>query len=186
MMIAVSVLLVLLALLGAPLFAIIAAGALISFISIDPELGIAVPIEIFSIAEMPILLAIPLFTFAGYLLSESQAPGRLVRLTSALLGWMPGGLAIVCIGACAFFTAFTGASGVTITALGAIRYPARGQAGYDDRFSLGLVTAGGSLGLLFAPSLPLILYGIVAEVNIDDLFVAGVLPGMRMGAALAG
>jgi len=184
-MIAVSLLLILLALLGAPLFAIIAAGALISFISIDPELGIAVPIEIFSIAEMPILLAIPLFTFAGYLLSESQAPGRLVRLTSALLGWMPGGLAIVSIGACAFFTAFTGASGVTIIALGAILYPALAQAGYDDRFNLGLVTAGGSLGLLFAPSLPLILYGVVAEVNIDDLFVAGILPGMLMLLSLS-
>ena len=109
-MILVSIVLVVLALLGAPLFAIIAAGALISFVSIDPELGVAVPIEIFSIAEMPILLAIPLFTFAGYLLSESQAPGRLVRLTQAMLGWMPGGLAIVSIAACAFFTAFTGAS----------------------------------------------------------------------------
>jgi len=184
-MIAVSIVLVLLALLGAPLFAIIAAGALISFISIDPELGIAVPIEIFSIAEMPILLAIPLFTFAGYLLSESQAPGRLVRLTSAMLGWMPGGLAIVSIGACAFFTAFTGASGVTIIALGAILYPALAQAGYDDRFNLGLVTAGGSLGLLFAPSLPLILYGVVAEVNIDDLFIAGILPGTLMLLSLS-
>jgi C4-dicarboxylate transporter DctM subunit len=184
-MIAVSIILILLALLGAPLFAIIAAGALISFISIDPELGVAVPIEIFSIAEMPILLAIPLFTFAGYLLSESQAPGRLVRLTSALLGWMPGGLAIVSIGACAFFTAFTGASGVTIIALGAILYPALAQAGYDERFNLGLVTAGGSLGLLFAPSLPLILYGVVAQVNIDDLFIAGILPGTLMMASLS-
>jgi len=183
--IAISILLVLLALLGAPLFAIIAAGALISFISIDPELGVVVPIEIFSIAEMPILLAIPLFTFAGYLLSESKAPGRLVRLTSALLGWMPGGLAIVSIGACAFFTAFTGASGVTIIALGAILYPALAQAGYDERFNLGLVTAGGSLGLLFAPSLPLILYGVVAQVNIDDLFIAGILPGTLMMASLS-
>jgi tripartite ATP-independent transporter DctM subunit len=184
-MIAISILLVVLALLGAPLFAIIAAGALISFISIDPALGVAVPIEIFSIAEMPILLAIPLFTFAGYLLSESKAPGRLVRLTSALLGWMPGGLAIVSIGACAFFTAFTGASGVTIIALGAILYPALAQAGYDERFNLGLVTAGGSLGLLFAPSLPLILYGVVAQVNIDDLFIAGILPGTLMMASLS-
>ena len=184
-MIIVSVVLVLLALLGAPLFAIIAAGALISFVSIDPELGVAVPIEIFGIAEMPILLAIPLFTFAGYILSESQAPGRLVRLTSAVLGWMPGGLAIVCIAACAFFTAFTGASGVTIIALGAILYPALSQAGYDDRFNLGLVTAGGSLGLLFAPSLPLILYGVVAEVNIDDLFIAGILPGTLMLVSLS-
>lgn len=184
-MIAVSLVLVLLALLGAPLFAIIAAGALISFISLDPELGVAVPIEIFGIAEMPILLAIPLFTFAGYILSESQAPGRLVRLTQALLGWMPGGLAIVSIAACAFFTAFTGASGVTIIALGAILYPALAQAGYEERFNLGLVTAGGSLGLLFAPSLPLILYGVVAEVNIDDLFVAGILPGLLMLVSLS-
>ncbi len=179
-------LLVLLALLGAPLFAIIAAGALLSFYQLDPEFGpIAVPIEIFSIAEMPILLAIPLFTFAGYVLSESAAPGRLVRLTRAMLGWMPGGLAIVCITACAFFTAFTGASGVTIIALGAILYPALAQAGYDDQFNLGLVTAGGSLGLLFAPSLPLILYGVVAEVNIDSLFIAGILPGLLMLASLS-
>jgi tripartite ATP-independent transporter DctM subunit len=186
LMLIVGILLVVLALLGAPLFAIIAAGALISFVSIDVELGIAVPIEFFSIAEMPILLAIPLFTFAGYVLSESAAPSRLVRLTQAMLGWMPGGLAVVCIGACAFFTAFTGASGVTIIALGAILYPALGQAGYNERFSLGLVTAGGSLGLLFAPSLPLILYGVVAEVSIDRLFAAGVLPGMLMLLALSG
>jgi tripartite ATP-independent transporter DctM subunit len=181
----VAILLVLLAVMGAPLFAVIAAGALISFVSIDPAQGIVVPIEFFSLAEMPILLAIPLFTFAGYILSESKAPDRLVRLTSAILGWMPGGLAIVSIGACAFFTAFTGASGVTIIALGAILYPALAQAGYHEKFNLGLVTAGGSLGLLFAPSLPLILYGVVAEVNIDDLFVAGVLPGMLMLAALS-
>jgi tripartite ATP-independent transporter DctM subunit len=184
--IAISLALILLALLGAPLFAIIAAGALISFYQLDPEFGpIAVPIEIFSIAEMPILLAIPLFTFAGYVLSESAAPGRLVRLTRAMLGWMPGGLAIVCIAACAFFTAFTGASGVTIIALGAILYPAITQAGYDEQFNLGLVTAGGSLGLLFAPSLPLILYGVVAEVNIDDLFIAGIFPGLLMLASLS-
>ena len=179
-MIAVSIVLIALALLGAPLFIVIAAGALISWISVDPALGALVPVEIFSIAEMPILLAIPLFTFAGYILSESLAAQRLVRLTSALLGWMPGGLAIVCIAACAFFTAFTGASGVTIIALGAILFPALAQAGYDEKFNLGLVTAGGSLGLLFAPSLPLILYGVVAEVSIDDLFIAGVLPGMLM------
>lgn len=184
-MLTVSILLVVLALLGAPLFAVIAAGALVSFIALDPQLGIVVPIEIYSIAEMPILLAIPLFTFAGYVLSESKAPDRLVRLTRAVLGWMPGGLAIVSIIACAFFTAFTGASGVTIIALGAILYPALAQAGYPERFNLGLVTAGGSLGLLFAPSLPLILYGVVAEVSIDDLFVAGIIPGTLMLVALS-
>ena len=134
---------------------------------------------------MPILLAIPLFTFAGYMLSESQAPARLVRLTEVLLGWLPGGLAIVSIAACAFFTAFTGASGVTIIALGALLYPALDQAGYDENFNLGLVTAAGSLGLLFAPSLPLILYGVVAELPIDDLFIAGVLPGILMMVVLS-
>jgi tripartite ATP-independent transporter DctM subunit len=103
-----------------------------------------------------------------------------------MFGWMPGGLALVCLAACAFFTAFTGASGVTIIALGAILYPALKQDGYSDRFNLGLVTSSGSLGLLFAPSLPLILYGVVAEVSIDDLFRAGILPGLTMLVMLAG
>lgn len=177
--------LLLLALLGTPLFVVIAMSAMTGYMRSEISLS-AVPIEIFGIAEMPILLAIPLFTFAGYLLSESHAPTRLVRLTRALLGWMPGGLALVCIAACAFFTAFTGASGVTIVALGAVLYPALGQAGYSERFSLGLVTSAGSLGLLFAPSLPLILYGIVAEVPIDDLFIAGILPGIVMMLFMGG
>jgi tripartite ATP-independent transporter DctM subunit len=172
-------LLLLLALLGAPLFAIIAASAMWNFHQAGIDLQV-MAIEIFGIAEMPILLAIPLFTFAGYLLSESGAPQRLVRVTSALIGWMPAGLAVVALAACAFFTAFTGASGVTIVALGAILFPALQQAGYPERFNLGLVTSAGSLGLLFAPSLPLILYGVVAEVSIDDLFLAGILPGILM------
>jgi C4-dicarboxylate transporter DctM subunit len=167
------------AVLGAPLFVVIATSAMAGFWRSEIPLTV-LPIEIFSIAETPILLAIPLFTFAGYVLSEGQAPSRLVRLTGALLGWLPGGLAIVAIAACALFTAFTGASGVTIIALGALLYPALAQAGYEERFSLGLVTAAGSLGLLFVPSLPLILYGVVAEVSIDDLFLAGILPGILM------
>ena len=174
-----GLILLLLALFGAPLFTIIASGAMLGYLRSDIPLS-AVAIEIFGIAEMPILLAIPLFTFAGYILSESDAPSRLVRVTNAMLGWLPGGLAIVAIATCALFTAFTGASGVTIIALGGLLYPALAQAGYNDRFNLGLVTAGGSLGLLFAPSLPLILYGVVAEVSIDALFIAGVLPGLLM------
>ncbi|MFQ5635209.1 MAG: TRAP transporter large permease [Gammaproteobacteria bacterium] len=177
--------LVLLALLGAPLFVIIATSAMLGYTRGEIPLS-AVPIEIFGIAEMPILLAIPLFTFAGYVFSESRAPARLVRLTGAVLGWLPGGLAIVSIAACAFFTAFTGASGVTIIALGALLFPALIQSGYDERFTLGLVTSAGSLGLLFAPSLPLILYGVVAEIPIDDLFVAGVIPGTLMMVCMAG
>jgi tripartite ATP-independent transporter DctM subunit len=184
-MIAIGPLLILLALLGAPLFAVIAASAMWGFTQEGIDLQ-AIAIEFYGIAEMPILLAIPLFTFAGYLLSESEAPRRLVRLTSALLGWMPAGLAVVSLAACAFFTAFTGASGVTIIALGALLFPALQQAGYPEKFNLGLITSAGSLGLLFAPSLPLILYGIVAEVSIEDLFLAGVLPGILMLVILSG
>jgi tripartite ATP-independent transporter DctM subunit len=183
--IAVGPLLVLLALLGAPLFAVIAASAMLGFLREGIDLQ-ALAIEFWGIAEMPILLAIPLFTFAGYLLSESGAPRRLVRLTRALLGWMPAGLAVVSLAACAFFTAFTGASGVTIIALGALLFPALQQAGYPEKFNLGLVTSAGSLGLLFAPSLPLILYGIVAEVSVEDLFLAGLLPGFLMLLILSG
>lgn len=191
-MMALGLLLALLALLGAPLFAVIAAAALWGFQRAGVDLS-AVAIEFYRIAETPVLLAIPLFTFAGYLLSESRAPQRLVRFTQALIGWMPGGLAVVSLAACAVFTAFTGASGVTIIALGALLHPALHQAGYPDNFNLGLVTTSGSLGLLFAPSLPLILFGIVAQqtnigqpVSIDELFVAGLLPGLLMLLLLSG
>ncbi len=184
-MILISVLLILLAVFGAPLFAVIATSAMVGFLRDDVDL-MQMALEVQSIAGLPFLAAIPLFTFAGYLLSESNAPKRLVRLTGAMLGWMPGGLAIVSLGACAFFTAFTGASGVTIIALGAILYPALKHDGYPDKFNLGLVTSAGSLGLLFAPSLPLILYGVIAEVPIDDLFLAGILPGLLMLVMLSG
>ena len=180
----VAILFVAATLLGAPLFAVIAAGAFVGFARQDVDLSV-VAIEFFGLSETPVLVAIPLFTFAGFLLSAGQAPARLVSLSQALLGWLPGGLAIIALVACALFTAFTGASGVTIIALGALLYPALAQAGYDERFNIGLITASGSLGLLFAPSLPLILYGIVAEEPIDDLFVAGVLPGILMIALLA-
>ena len=180
-----SVALLILAIFGAPLFVVIAGSAMLGYYKEGIDL-MAISIEILGIANMPFLSAIPLFTFAGYLLSESNAPKRLVRLTGALLSWMPGGLALVALAACAFFTAFTGASGVTIIALGAILYPALKQDGYPDNFNLGLVTTSGSLGLLFAPSLPLILYGVIAEVSIDSLFRAGILPGLLMLLMLSG
>ncbi len=183
-MILTALLMLVLLLMGAPLFSVIAAGAILGFYRSEIDLSI-VAIEFFGLSEMPILVAIPLFTFAGFILSESQSPQRLVRLSNALLGWLPGGLAMISLAACALFTAFTGASGVTIIALGALLYPALNEAGYDERFNLGLITASGSLGLLFAPSLPLILYGIVASVSIDDLFLAGILPGLFMVVLLA-
>ena len=177
----VGVLLVLAAL-GAPLFALIAAVALLGFGAAGQD-GVAVAVEFYRLADMPALIAIPLFTLAGYVLAESQAPQRMVRVTNALLGWLPGGLAIVAVIACAMFTAFTGATGVTIVALGAVLYPALLQQKYGEKFSLGLLTASGSLGLILVPSMPLILYGVVAQqfhttppVTIDALFRAGVLP----------
>lgn len=178
--------LILLAFLGAPLFCIILAAAMTGFYMSDIHLSV-MAIELFRIADTPILLALPLFTFAGYLLGESNTSTRLVRLTHAFFGWMPGGLAIVAFIVCALFTAFTGASGVTIVAMGALLYPALKQAGYNDNFSLGLVTTSGSLGLLLPPSLPLILYGVIAQqmnageqISIEKLFIAGILPAILM------
>ena len=179
-------LLLLLAILRTPLFVVIALSAMIGFHSQEVDLSV-ISIEVYRLAEMPVLLAIPLFTFAGYLLGEGNASTRLVNLTNSLLGWVPGGLAIVAIFVCALFTAFTGASGITIVALGGLLYPALKQAGYLENFNLGLLTSSGSLGLLFAPSLPLILYGVVAQqmdldqpVSISDLFLAGIFPGLLM------
>ena len=185
-MIIASIVLLILALMGVPLFIVISASAILGFISAEVDL-IVVAIEFYRIVDMPALLSIPLFTLAGYVLSESNASQRLVRFIEALFGWLPGGLAIVALVACAFFTALTGASGVTIVALGALMYPALKQGGYSERFSLGLITSSGSLGLLFPPSIALILYGIIAQqlqvsepVLIDDLFIAGMLPGLLM------
>jgi tripartite ATP-independent transporter DctM subunit len=183
--------LLVLALLGAPLFAVIAASALLGFAREEIDLSV-LAIEVYRLAEIPAMVAIPLFTFTGYVLGETRAPDRLVRLTHALLGWLRGGLAIVSLATCALFTAFTGASGVTIVAVGALLYPALRHANYPERFSLGLVTTSGSLGLLFAPALPLILYGVVAQqmnldqpVRIDDVFAAGLLPGLLMVVVLS-
>ncbi|UCB53921.1 MAG: TRAP transporter large permease subunit [Thiotrichales bacterium] len=181
-----AILLAVLVMLGVPLFIIIATSALYGFHSIDIDLSV-IAIEIYRISDTPVLVAIPLFTLAGYVLGESKASERLVRLTDAVLGWFPGGLAVVSLFACAFFTALTGASGATIIALGAILYPAMKQAGYAEKFNLGLITSSGSLGLLFPPSIALILYGVIAQqmdvgenVAIDDLFLAGLLPGLFM------
>lgn len=170
---------------GAPIFAVMAALALTAFYFSGIELS-AVAVEIYRLASAPTILTIPLFTFAGYILAESKAPQRLLRLSNAFLGWMPGGVAIVCLFVCAFFTAFTGASGVTIIALGGLLYPILIQEGFSEKFALGLITTCGSLGLLFPPSLPIILYGIIAKVDIDQLFLAGLFPGMILMLVLGG
>jgi C4-dicarboxylate transporter DctM subunit len=169
---------------GAPLFTVFSGLTLflLFFGHIDSS---AMIIEMHRIATTPILVAIPLFTFAGYLLSESKAPRRLIGLTDALLGWLPGGLAIIALITCSAFTALTGATGLTIIALGGILLPALLQGKYPEKFSLGLVTNSGTLGLLFPPSLPIIIYAIVSKVQINQLFLAGLLPGMLMVVLLS-
>ncbi len=175
----VKILILILAILGTPLFVVISALALISFYGIDIDLSVVI-IEMSRLSDTPLLLSLPLFIFAGTLLAESGTPQRLLRLSQVLLGWMPGGLAVVSLIVCAVFTAFTGASGVTIFALGGLLYPALLKDRYSERFSLGLITSSGSLGLLFPPSLPLILYGVISETRVDHLFLAGILPGILM------
>ena len=168
--------------LGAPLFAVLMGAAMLGFYSADIDLAI-IAIELYRIVDTPLLVALPLFTFSGYLLSESNTSTRLVNLMQSLFGWLPSGLAIVAFIACSIFTALTGASGVTIVALGALLLPALKQAGFADKYSLGLVTTSGSLGLLLVPSVPLILYGVIAQqldvgesFTIVELFIAGVVP----------
>ena len=165
--------------LGAPLFTVFSGLTLflLFFADIDSS---AMIIEMYRIATTPILVAIPLFTFAGYLLSESKAPKRLIGLTDAFLGWLPGGLSIIALITCSAFTALTGATGLTIIALGGILLPALLQGRYPEKFSLGLVTNSGTLGVLFPPSLPIIIYAIVSKVQINQLFLAGLLPGIVM------
>jgi tripartite ATP-independent transporter DctM subunit len=176
--------LVFLAFSGAPLFIVISAAALISFYYLGVDLSVVI-IEMYRLAANPMLIALLLFAFAGYVLAESQASKRLVRLSSAVLGRAPGGLAVVALVTCSFFTALTGASGVTIVALGGLMLPALLEDKYPENFSLGLLTTCGSLGLLFPPSLPLIIYGMVADMDISQLFLAGLLPGAVMLALLS-
>lgn len=172
-----------LALFGAPLFVVISAGALLSFHLAEIDSS-AVMIEMYRITSAPSLMAIPLYTFAGFLLAESNSPNRIVKLAKALVGWIPGGLSIAALLASAVFTAFTGASGVTIIALGGLLYPILIKERYPEKFSLGLLTTSGSLGLLFPPSLPIILYGLVSQTSVDQIFMAGILPCLMLIAIL--
>jgi tripartite ATP-independent transporter DctM subunit len=172
------------ALLGAPVFVAMGGVALVLFFH-DGTPVAAVSAEVYRLVASPTLPAIPLLTAAGYILAESNAAERLVRFFRALFGWMPGGIAVMVAAVCALFTTFTGGSGVTIIALGGLVYPILRKDGYSEGFSLGLVTAAGSLGLLFPPSLPVILYSVVASnrnqtVQAGDLYLAGLLPGLLL------
>ncbi len=179
-----------LALLGTPLFAIMGGSSeLLWLLHDNPNLRflrfIAPNVLDDRFAGSPILVTIPLFTFVGYLMAESKTPDRIVRASAAFFGWMPGGLAIVCIVASAFFTTLTGGSGVTIVAIGGLLYPALRKQGYPESYALGLVTTGGSLGLLLPPSLPILVYALVAGIDFNAAFKAALLPGLMIMALLA-
>ncbi len=170
------------ALIETPLFTIIAALSIVClyFIEYDPLALQLIIIEMNRLASMPVLIALPLFTLVGCLLSSTKAPERIMNFIQALLGWLPGGIAIAALCSCALFTALTGASGVTIVALGGVLFPILRRQNYNEKFSLGLLTTSGSLGLLFPPSLPIILYGVVSGIAILDIFKAALVPGVLL------
>ena len=173
--------------LGAPLFTGMGGIAMLLFFGAPMPVPItAVPAETYRIVADPTLPTLPLFTLAGYLMAEGGASKRLVGLFKAWVGWIPGGTAATAILVCAFFTTFTGASGVTILALGGLLLPILLKAGYTEKFSIGLLTAAGSIGLLFPPSLPVILYGVAAREPIDQLYLSGLLPGLLLVGLLLG
>ena len=171
--------------LGLPIFASLAGAALILGWADGTPLS-SVPGEAFRLSTSPLLPAIPLFTLGGYILSAGGSSRRLLRLINALVGWMPGGLAIVIVLLLAFFTPLTGASGVTIVAMGGLLLPMLVRAGYPERTSVGLITVAGSIGIFLPPSLPVILYAFYANVPLERLFVAGAVPGLLLVAAVAG
>jgi tripartite ATP-independent transporter DctM subunit len=173
--------------LGAPLFTVMGGAAMLLFWGAPIPIAItAVPAETYRIVADPTLVSLPLFTLAGYLLAEGGASKRLVALFNAWFGWLPGGVAAAAVLVCAFFTTFTGASGVTILALGGLLLPALEAAGYKKSFAVGLLAASGSIGLLFPPSLPVILYGVAAKIPITDLFIGGIVPGILLVSLLVG
>ena len=170
---------------GAPIFIGLGGLAILFFWQDYTPLS-AIPAETYRIVVSPTLSTIPLFTLAGYILAESRASERLVRLFRASFGWIPGGTPIVLVLLCGFFTALTGGSGVTILALGGLLYPLLMKEGYSKEFSLGLITVAGSLGLLFPPSLPLIIYGVTAAVSVKTIFLAGIVPGFLRVVMIGG
>ncbi len=179
------ILLIVGAVFGLPIFAVLGGTAWLLFWG-DWVTVASIPAETYRIVTNPVFPAIPIFTLAGFVLSESHADRRLVEVFRELFGWLPGGVAIAATLLCAFFTTFTGASGVTILALGGLLLPVLIQGGFGERFSLGLLTATGSLGLLLPPSLVVILYAVQARVPVNEMFVASVVPGLILVVAISG
>jgi tripartite ATP-independent transporter DctM subunit len=180
----VALVLVIAAVAGAPLFVLLGGLAVLFFLA-EAQTPYIVLRRTYSLAVSDAIPAVPLFTLAGFILAEGRSSERLLRLFRAWFGWIPGGTAVVCAFVCTFFTVFTGGSGVTILALGGLLLPALVKAGYRERFSIGLLTASGSLGLLLPPALPLIVYAIVSEQPMENLFIGGIVPGLLMTGLIA-
>ena len=172
------------AFIGTPIFVLLSGFTLLQFLATGGTLEV-VANEAYSMLAQPLVPALPLFTFAGFVLSESRAGERLIRVFRTWFGWFRGGLGVMAVVLCAFFTTFTGASGVTILALGGLLLFMLVENGFRDRFAVGLLTASGSIGLLFPPALPIIMYGVIAQIDIRQMFVGGFLPGLVMVLALA-
>jgi len=170
---------------GAPIFVGLGGAAVLFFWGDFTPIS-AIPAEMYRIVVSPTLPTIPLFTLAGYILAESGASRRMIDVFSNTFGWIKGGTPVVVVLLCGFFTALTGGSGVTILALGGLLYPLLRKSGYSELFSLGLITVSGSLGLLFPPSLPAIIYSVTAGVSVKDVFIAGLIPGTLLVAFVAG
>jgi tripartite ATP-independent transporter DctM subunit len=179
------IVLIFFALLGAPVFAVMAGATMLAWLThpsadLHHTRFLAPDVLDERFAGSPILVTVPLFTFVGYVMAQSRAPERIVRAANAFFGWLPGGLAIVCIIASAFFCTLTGGSGVTIVAVGGLLYPALVKNGYPKDYSLGVIMTGGSLGLLLPPSLPILIYSLVAGIDFTKAFKAGIVPGTFM------
>lgn len=172
------------ALIGTPIFVILIGFTLLQFLSTGGALEV-VPDEAYAMLSQPLIPALPLFTLAGFLLSESKAGERLITAFQAWFSWFNGSLGVMAVVICAFFTTFTGASGVTVLALGGLLLFMLKQDGYNEKFATGLLTASGSIGLLFPPALPIIMYGVIAQIDIRQLFIGGFLPGLAMVATLS-
>jgi tripartite ATP-independent transporter DctM subunit len=172
------------AFLGLPIFAVLGGIAFLLFAKSGQPLEV-IPNQTYTVLTGNAIPAIPLFAAVGFFLSESKAGERLVRFFEAVFGWFPGGLTVMAVLVCAFFTTFTGASGVTILALGGLLAIILEKAGYPKRFTVGLLTASGSIGLLFPPSLPVIIYGVISQTSIKDMFVGGLIPGVFLVVSVA-
>ncbi|HEX3597222.1 MAG TPA: TRAP transporter large permease [Polyangiaceae bacterium] len=186
----IGLLVFLLVIIGTPVFAVMGGWTELAWLTHqNPEMRVlrflAPDVLDERFAGSPVLVTIPLFTFIGYMMAESKTPQRIVRAAQAFLGWVPGGLAIVCIMASAFFTTFTGGSAITIVAIGALLYPTMVASGYPERFALGVVTTSGSVGLLLPPSLPILVYSLVAGIDFNKAFKSGIAPGMLVIAMLS-